>query len=66
MNRRELLRGLLGVASVMLLAACDGSVTGKSFEPIRYKLTAIVETRQGLTTVPAYEIDLSRPAVGCR
>jgi len=47
MNRRELLGAALGAAT-LLLAACDTSVTGRLFEPIRYKLTAVVETPQGL------------------
>ncbi|MEA3003359.1 MAG: hypothetical protein QOH81_2147 [Sphingomonadales bacterium] len=48
MTRRELVGALVGAAAVLLLPACDSSVTGRSFEPIRYKLTAVVETPQGL------------------
>lgn len=48
MNRRELAGALLGAASVLLLSACGSSVTGRSFEPIRYKITVVVETPQGL------------------
>jgi hypothetical protein len=48
MNRRQLVGALLGATSLLLLPACDGSVTGRSFEPIRYKIAAVVETPQGL------------------
>jgi hypothetical protein len=48
MNRREFAGALLGGASLLLLHACGNSVTGTSFEPIRYKISAVVETPQGL------------------
>jgi hypothetical protein len=38
----------MGAVSVLLLSACGSSVTGESFEPIHYKITAVVETPRGL------------------
>ena len=48
MARRGVL-GLLAVAATLVLAGCQG-VTHAEFEPIRYRLTATVETSEGVRT----------------
>jgi hypothetical protein len=50
MTRRGIFGLVLGLASTSLLAACDNSVTSKTFPPIRYKLTAEVDTPHGVKT----------------
>lgn len=47
MNRRFVLGVSLGLALLPFLAGCNG-VTHESFEPVRYRLTAMVETPEGL------------------
>lgn len=56
MKRRDTLAGALGVAAVLALSACGkgtsdlSAVTGESFEPIRYRITAEIVTPAGVKT----------------
>lgn len=52
-----------GAALVLVVAtSCDQSVTGKAYAPIRYKLTATVDTPQGPKTGSAVnEVELRMP-----
>ena len=50
MTRRGVLGALIGIASSLALSACGNGVTGKAFPPIRYKITAEVETPEGMKT----------------
>ena len=49
MKRRDALAGALGLAAMLAVSGCGSSDTfGRSYTPIRYKLTAEVETPQGV------------------
>lgn len=46
MNRRFMLGASLGLVLLPLLAACNG-VANESFDPVRYRLKATMETPRG-------------------
>jgi len=49
MGRRTSVR-MFVIAALLLLSACDANVTGKTYPPYRYRLTAEVQTPEGLKT----------------